>query len=232
MKLQRTSSPSLVISLVSALALCPAVIAQSHWNAPHVVTWNCSGCHAIDGNSQLPYVPRLGGLDAAYLEKKMGEFRAAAAPPSDELFSRLKSLSSPKHVVAAVGASSNEARINMIGIARDLTAAETKSSVAWYAAQKFAPGRTGNADLIQQGRVLFLNGHRAERLLPCQSCHGSLGEGKGQAPRIAGQNGDYLFGELEKFKNGDRKHAPEMTMVAQKVDVEEFRALVAYIQSL
>ncbi|MFZ0592319.1 MAG: c-type cytochrome [Bryobacteraceae bacterium] len=225
MKFGKTFRPA-VITAAAVLTLCPVALAQKRWDAPRIVTWNCSGCHGIDGNAQLPFFPRLAGLNAVYAEQRMAQFRAATPPPVDELFNRITALAEGK-----AGASSLQARINMIGSAHALTDEETKTAIAWYAMQRPAPGRSGNPALIQLGKPLFLNGLPAQGLPPCQSCHGAQAEGKGKIPRLAGQNGTYLLGELAKFHAGDRQHAPEMTMVAEHVDTEQFRALAAYLQS-
>src|ERR1035441_3081008 len=72
------------------LASAVLLIVPSAWaeqgtgGAPAIVTHSCSGCHGVDGNSQLPYIPRLAGLNAAYVEHKLASFRAAASPPVDE----------------------------------------------------------------------------------------------------------------------------------------------------
>lgn len=100
---------------------------------PRIVTWNCSGCHGVDGNAQLPKFPRLAGLDASYIEQRMATFRAAPAPPSEELFHRLFNPAAVKKVAAS---SSPEAFANMVGIARATTEQEAKAAAAWYAAQK------------------------------------------------------------------------------------------------
>ncbi len=226
MKLHKIFKPAVITSAAAVLMLCPMAIAQKRWDAPRVVTWNCSGCHGIDGNAQLPYFPRLAGLNTLYGEQRMAEFGAASPPPVDELFYRVTALAEGK-----AGASRLQERINMIGSAHAITADETKTAIAWYSMQKPAPGRSGNPALIRLGKTLFLKGLPAERLPPCQSCHGAQAEGKGKIPRLAGQNGIYLLNELAKFHAGDRKHAPEMTMVAEHVDTEQFRALVAYLQS-
>ncbi len=119
----------------------------------------------------------------------------------------------------------------MIGIAHAITPDEARSSAAWYAEQKPAPGRSANPALIQQGKALYVSGLPAQGMPACQSCHGTQAEGKGKIPRLAGQNGIYVLNELEKFHAGDRQHAPEMTTVAQHVDTEQLRSLAAYLQS-
>ncbi len=227
MRVRKIFQPAVITVAAALLLLCPIALAQKRWNAPRVVTWNCSGCHGIDGNAQLPYFPRLAGLNAVYAGQRMAEFGAAAPPPVDELFYRITALAEGK-----AGASRLQERINMIGSAHAITADETKAAIAWYAMQKPAPGRSGNRALIQLGRTVFMNGLPAQGLPPCQSCHGAQAKGKGKVPRLAGQNGTYLLNELAKFHAGDRQHAPEMTMVAEHVDTEQFRALVAYLQSL
>ena len=97
--------------------------------------------------------------------------------------------------------------------------------------QKAAPGRAGDPALMEAGKLLFLKGNSAQGMPACQGCHGAQAEGKAKTPRLAGQNGSYLLGEMAKFAVGDRQHAPEMTMVAQHVDSGQFRALAAYLES-
>ena len=216
----------MVFTTAVVLITCRMAPAQKRWDAPRVVTWNCSGCHGIDGNAQLPYFPRLAGLNALYAEQRMAEFGAAAPPPVDELFYRIRTLAEGKG-----GASGRQERINMIGSAHAITSDESKAAIAWYAMQKPAPGRSGNPALIQLGTTLYLKGLPAQGLPACQGCHGVHAGGTGKIPRLAGQNGTYVLNELEKFHAGDRQHAPEMTAVAEHVDTEQFRALAAYLQS-
>ena len=215
-----------VIATATVLTLCPMASAQKRWDAPRIVTWSCSGCHGIDGNAQLRYIPRLAGMNAAYAERRIIEFSTAISPPVDELFYRIAGRTAPKP-----GASSFQSRVNMNGMAHSISTEEAKASAAWYASQKPAPGRSGNPVLIEQGQALFLKGLPAEGLVACQTCHGAQAQGKAQTPGLAGQNDSYVLGELEKFKQGDRKHAPEMTIITKNVETEHFRALAAYVQS-
>jgi cytochrome c553 len=225
----RVLIPERAAIAAAVLILCPMAVAQKSWDAPRVVTRNCSGCHEIDGNSQPPYFPRLAGLNAAFAEQRIAQFRADSAPPVDELFYRIVTAVAP-----SPGASKRETRINMVGIGHAIPEEETNAAAEWYAKQKPAPGRSGNPALIERGKALYLNGLPAQGLPACQTCHGPRAEGSGKIPRLAGQNGTYILGELQKFNAGDRQHAPEMTTVAKHVDSdgEEFRALAAYLQSL
>jgi len=49
------------------------------WCAPASVA-PCSGCHGVDGNSRLDYIPRLSGLNPTYFQRQMQAFRLSAIP--------------------------------------------------------------------------------------------------------------------------------------------------------
>lgn len=125
---------SVIGGAIALLLISPTASAQKgRGTPPRIVTSNCSGCHGVHGNAQLPEFPRLAGLDATYLEQRVATFRAAPAPPSEELFYRLFRPDAAKKVAAS---SSPEALANMVGIARATTPQEAKAAAAWYAAQK------------------------------------------------------------------------------------------------
>jgi len=217
-------------AITEALALLTIISSahgQKRWDAPRVVTSYCSGCHGIDGNAQLPYFPKLAGLDAAYAEKKLMAFEEFS-PPSDELFSMVLKLAGAKKDAKSV---SHEERVNMEGVAHAAKPDVIKASVLWYAKQPPTLGHSANETLIEQGKQLFMHGLPAQKVLPCTTCHGADAEGKGPAPRLAGQNAEYVEAQLAKFRRGDRRHAPEMTMVTRDLDEEQARAAAAYLQS-
>jgi cytochrome c553 len=200
---------------------------QKKWNAPHIVTVNCSGCHEIDGNAQLPYMPKLAGINPAYAERKLTAFEEIS-PPVDELFSTIVNLSDSKKDSVNV---TRQERINMEGVAHAAKPEAIKEAVQWYANQTRTAGRSRNKELVAQGKELFIHGVPAQKVLPCQTCHGPDAQGKGFAPHLAGQNAEYVEGQLAKFREGDRRHAPEMTMVTRDLDPDQARAVAAYLQS-
>lgn len=222
---------SLTKAAVAALALATAssiLHAQKRWDSPRIVTNYCSGCHGVDGNAQLPYFPKLAGLDATYAEKKLIEFKETASPPVDELYwLTLKVIGTKKH---ASNATRNE-RINMEGVAHAANPEVIKEAVLWYAKQPPARGHSANKALIEEGREFFTKGLPAQKILPCMTCHGPDAQGKGVAPRLAGQNAEYIESQLDKFRKGDRRHAPEMTMVTRDLDPQQAHAAAVYLQS-
>ena len=217
-----------VLPVVAIVALCASAYGQKRWNAPAIVTNYCSGCHGIDGNTELPYFPRLAGLDPAYAEKKLAQFQETPSPSVDELYSwTVKELGDKK----SAGNLTRNERINMEGVAHAARAEATKQAVLWYAEQCRAPGHGGNKALIQEGKELFTKGVPELKILPCMSCHGQDAQGKSPAPRLAGQNAGYIEAQLDKFRKGDRQHAPEMTMVTRDLNPEQARAVAVYLQS-
>jgi len=216
----------MIAAMAVALPLCAQ---QNKWAAPHVVTVYCSGCHGVDGNSQLPYFPKLGGMDAAYAEKKILAFKEPAGPPVDELlWWTLKAIGAKKDP----GNVTREERIHMEGVAHAAKPEVLKEAAEWYAKQPGARGHGGgDKALLAEGESLFTVGLQSQKILPCQTCHGPNAEGKGMAPRLAGQNAEYTEGQLVKFRKGDRSHAPEMTMVTRDLDPAQAHAAALYLQS-
>jgi cytochrome c553 len=220
-----TKAAAAVLILVTVIS--PGY-AQKRWAAPLIVTTYCSGCHGIDGNSQLPYIPRLAGLDATYAEKKITAFKEPVSPPVDELiWSTLKVIRAKKDADNVT----RDERINMEGVAHAAKPELIREAVLWYSRQTPAPGRCANKMLVDEGKNLFRNGLPAQKVLACTSCHGAEGLGKGLAPRLAGQNAEYIESQLDKFRNGDRRHAPEMTMVTRDLGPEAAHAVAVYLQS-
>lgn len=215
------------IGSVALLGSISNAYAQKNWNAPPIVVTYCSGCHGIDGNAQVPYMPKLAGINATYAERKLTAFKEIS-PPVDELFSTILNFSESKRSAPNV---TRQERINMEGVAHAAKPEAIKQAVEWYAVQTRTPGHAGHKELIAQGQELFLNGVPAQKVLPCQTCHGPNAQGKGFAPRLAGQNAQYIEGQLAKFRQGDRRHAPEMTMVTRDLDPDQARAVAAYLQS-
>ncbi len=215
-------------TIAALLMLSSNAWGQKSWDAPKLVTSYCAGCHGVDGNTSLPYFPKLAGLDAAYAEKKMTAFREPDGPPVDEAFWWALKVAGSKKGAQNV---TREERMNMEGVAHAETPEQLKGAVAWYAAQTPPKGHSSNKALIVRGQHIFVNGVPEQKVLACATCHGPDAAGKGTAPRLAGQNAEYLVDQLEKFSRGDRRHAPEMTMVTRDLDPDQARAAAAYLQS-
>jgi cytochrome c553 len=167
MKIQKSWTKAVIL----ALGVMPSFAwAQKNWNAPPIATTYCSGCHGIDGNSQLPYFPKLGGLDATYAEKKLTEFKEPPSPPVDEMFWWLAKVAGGKKNTSNA---TQAERVNMEGVAHAANPEIIKEAVLWYAKQAPAPGHSSNESLIVAGKDLFLHGIPAQKILACTTCHGA-----------------------------------------------------------
>ena len=63
----------------------------------------------------------------------------------------------------------------------------------------------------------------------CAACHGPNGNSTDpQYPRLAGQNARYIYLELKDFKEGRRRHDPQMEPMAKNLSPEDMLALADY----
>jgi cytochrome c553 len=215
------------ISILTLLNSTVSLHGENSWAAPATVTRNCSGCHGIDGNAELRYFPRIAGLDPAYAEKKLAEFKESPSPTVDQIFSLIAASFGRSK---ATGNFTPAERTNMIGMAHAVKPELMKQAVQWYAKQSPSPGDGRNDAQTQQGKEIFEKGVPDQQVLACASCHGQAAQGTASAPRLAGQNAEYVEAQMDKFRKGDLKHAPEMTMVAKEVNAVQARAVAAYLQ--
>jgi cytochrome c553 len=199
--------------------------AQERSEAPAIVTRYCSGCHGMDGRSQLPYIPRLAGMGVQYLETKFASYQEAPAAPVDEAFNKIAHIGNSNKPMGLTGA----ANVNMVGVAHFVSEEDKDAAIGWYASRPPAPGKNRKGKAIEEGRKLFINGLPSRGLYACQACHGANGQGTDTVPRLAGQNADYLIGQLAVFRAGERRLT--MTDIARRLEDNEVRAVAAYLQS-
>lgn len=66
----------------------------------------------------------------------------------------------------------------------------------------------------------------------CQVCHQQNFVGGLPAPRLAGQNYDYLVETMRRYAEGERTNSPEMRTMMQAISPAERQAIARYISSL
>lgn len=215
-------------TLASAvLVLAPMASAEEHSTPPSIVVRYCSGCHGINGRSELPYIPRLAGLNAAYTERKISNFKSlSSAPRVDEAFDRFAFAGRASKDRAFTA----EATSHMVGPAHALSEQDLRAAADWYAAQRATPGKSGKRDVVEEGRHLYANGVQNRSVPACQTCHGPEAQGTSTAPRLAGQNAAYMLGQLAMFRRANKAISP-MTEIARSLETDQARALTAYLQS-
>ena len=135
---------------------------------------NCKACHGETGDSPSDTVPRLNGQRAEYLRNRLESFRY----PIRE---------SPRMIH------------DMGHLSPRLTNKTIAELAKFYAAQ--TPNPQGG-DLNKEGAALYRMG--AKDIPACRACHGEQGEGRGAAPRLAGQHKAYLGMQLQGFAMATR----------------------------
>jgi cytochrome c553 len=194
--------------VVAALAMLgtTSVLADDTARLEKMVDRLCSACHGQDGNSISSNYPKLAGLSAKYTEEQLRSFRDRTRSDKD-----------------AVDA--------MWGWARSLTDQDIKEIGAYYAAHKRTSGEPGPEPLSSKGRAIYEQGMSDKGLPACALCHGASGEGKDDAPRIAGQHARYLVRQLKVFRSMQRPAAVAMHAIVTPLTDNDIDALAAYLQS-
>lgn len=191
----------------SALAFASLVfslpLAGQAAEPPPPVKGKCFACHGLDGISADPAIPRLAGLQAAYIVRQLKNF--------------------------VEGRRRNE---DMAPMAADLSDDAQQVVAEWYASQKPVAGKAGDAALSEAGRQIYEEGNGDPAVQPCVTCHQPDGGGNARFPRLAGQSKTYLQKQLEDFKAGRRATEPQMAGIARPLSSKEIRALVEYVGAL
>jgi len=144
---------------------------------------SCAACHGAEalGNPALQ-APALAGQDAAYLERQLRDFRAGirGADAADSTGAQMR---------AAVAVLPDEAA--------------TADVAAWLAALKPAVSKPPAGVDLRNGSNYYQG--------KCGACHGGRAEGNPSlfAPRLAGQDTDYLRRQFLNFQKGVRGYSPE-----------------------
>ena len=116
----------------------------------------------------------------------------------------------------------------MSPFAKNLSDADMADLAVYYEAQQPRPRRPPSIDPAKVAA-----GKQLADLHHCSSCHRPGFTGQQQAPRLAGQDGDYLLKLLRGFKAKTSSDLDgTMTIAAQPLSDEEIQSLVQFIASL
>jgi cytochrome c553 len=165
---------------------------------------NCTWCHGT-GAQGYTVAPRLAGQRALYVESQL---RGYVAHFRDNPFSKQYMWSA----AANVGPDA----------ARDL--AEYLASLPPKAASD------GDHALASRGEVIFLQGIPEANIVACQACHGPMGQGVREIPRIGGLSYFYLKRRLLEWGQGYHSTpGSPMPIIAGSLGPAEIEALASYL---
>jgi len=193
------------------LVLPVAAFAQTAQKIPDTLEQRlkaCAACHGAEGRAGSDgYYPRIAGKPAGYLYNQLLNFRD--------------------------GKRTYPAMTYLVGHMSDAYLKE----IAGYFADQHPPysaplATEASASMLEQGRLLVLQGDKARNLPACASCHGK--SMTGLAPYIPGLLGlprDYLIAQLGAWQTGSRKaHAPDcMQQVASKLNPQDIAAVSSWL---
>ena len=174
------------------------------------VVSTCISCHEVNGISKMPGVPHLSGLSAAYIKTQLEAYKKVKfndegkQEATEPMGYRMDM--SPAH------------GFKMNHIVQNLTEAEITEITKYFTNSKLLPFN-GTEEEVASHKFTT----------SCKSCHN--GAVDSFAPRIQGQQKEYLANQLRAFKNGQRKDATMVGLAAMYTE-EEIDELAEYISKL
>lgn len=187
----------------------------------------CAGCHGEfgEGGKQGVY-PRLAGQPYQFLVDQLLMFRLRTRP-NLAMIEYMDERQMPDEDVQDVSAylASIELPTRLAPI--DENAPDFDALARLEEAKKVLQIPRAEGDVERGGKL-----YRRE----CASCHGrdGMGEPDGNVPMLAGQYTDYLWRQVEKYREGLRIHdpsAPQDQLMAEFAD-DEVRDMFAYLSTL
>ena len=196
------------VVVVALLGFGVALLAQGNASRGEEKAAECMACHGPGGNSETPEWPNLAGLDEAYIVAQLKAYQSGAR---DDLM--------------------------MAPMAEGLTVQDMRDLGAYFASQRMRLSAVGPADraLLSEGERIYRSGVPARHVAACMVCHGPTGAGHPSAgfTRVGGQHAEYLFLQLQAYREGDRTDPLGMMgEVTRRMSDDEMRAVAAYIARL
>jgi len=178
-------------------------------DAHTLVSFACSKCHGYSGNgvSVTPLVPILAGQNQVYIATELSLLR--------------------QH-----GRSDPHARAFMWGISNKLTDQQIDGLSKYFSSLPPVTGKpSSNPALAAKGKDIYENGVKEPKVVKCAQCHGEVGAGTNNVPRLQGQHPDYLKLQLHYYHTKLRENVLMQRNVANITD-DQIDAVVEYISTL
>jgi cytochrome c553 len=178
--------------------------------APKLVSYVCAKCHGASGNGITisPLFPILAGQNPIYIQEQLKLLRQ-------------RSRSDP------------HARAFMWGISRGLSDEQIEGVAEYFGALPAVSGRpSSNPALAAKGKEIYENGvPEPHRVIKCIECHGEVGAGTNNVPRLAGQHPGYIALQLRYYHNELRINKL-MNRNVKNITDDEIEAVTEYISTL
>lgn len=197
------AAPVLVASALTALAAGPALAQADEARARKIANGVCFMCHGDNGESTSEIFPRLAGQHAEYIVKQLQAFKSGARK-STAMAEMVKPLKDDE----------------MLALGR------------YYESMPVGKQESKDPMLAGMGRYIYHQGNRFSGVPACASCHGAVGAGAANLPRLSGQIAGYLYTQLKQFNQRQRTNDNVvMHTVAEKMTELEMAAVAEYLSS-
>jgi cytochrome c553 len=173
----------------------------------------CASCHGNAGIAPSANWPSLAGQRAQYTFKMLKDFKDGK-----------------RH-----GSHSAEIMNSEAQLVSDQDMADLAQFYASFDLPQLPEGVTFDAVLGAQSKAVISRGDGKRLVAPCQSCHGSHGEGEStDSPALAGQSPEYLIKTLQEYKSGARGNDiySRMRLIAKVLTDEEIVQMANYYAGL
>lgn len=177
--------------------------------ARQLVSYVCAKCHGAKANgiSISPIFPILAGQNPIYIKEQLKLLRQRyRADP--------------------------HARAFMWGISRGLSDEQIEGLADYFAEQPAVTGQPStNPALAARGKEIYENGVEEPKVVKCAQCHGDVGAGTNNVPRLAGQHKGYIALQLHYYHTGARENKL-MNRNVKNITDDEIAAVTEYISTL
>jgi cytochrome c553 len=178
-------------------------------DAQTLVSFACSKCHgwSTNGVSISPIFPILAGQNQVYIGTQLRLLR--------------------QH-----GRADPHARAFMWGISNKLTDEQIDGLAKYFSSLPPVTGHpSSNPALAAKGKEIYENGVAEPKVVKCAQCHGEVGAGTNNVPRLQGQHPGYLALQLHYYHDKLRENKLMNRNVANITD-DQIAAVVEYISTL
>jgi cytochrome c553 len=178
--------------------------------ARELVSYACAKCHGYKGNgvSISPIFPILAGQNAVYIEGQLKLLRQR-------------------------GRADPHARAFMWGISRGLSDEQIGDLATYFESLPAVTGKPStNPALAAKGKDIYENGvPEPNKVVKCAQCHGDVGAGTNNVPRLAGQHKGYIALQLHYYHTGLRENKL-MNRNVKNITDDQIDAVTEYISTL
>jgi cytochrome c553 len=178
-------------------------------DAHTLVSFACAKCHgySTNGISKSPIFPILAGQNQVYIDTELKLLR--------------------QH-----GRSDPHARAFMWGISNKLTDEQIAGLAKYFSELPPVSGQpSSNPALAAKGKEIYENGVAEPKVVKCAQCHGEVGAGTNNVPRLQGQHKGYMALQLHYYHDKIRENVLMQRNVANITD-DQIEAVVEYISTL